>query len=179
MGDHLETYGSDIMNIFDSSRISRIRRNHGLEHATIHLLSRRYPGRAFAGHSDSGGFWLWGNVATEDLAETVTEAITRLQKGETGLAIHPNCGTNFVAYGALAGLGAFIALLGANRTRDKLERLPLIALFATIGLILAQPLGFRLQQRYTTSADLGDLQIMKVLRYQNQKMVYHRVTTQG
>jgi len=167
------------MSVLDSPLISRIRRNHGLEHATIHLLSRRYPGRAFAGHSDSRGFWLWGNVGTEELAETVTEAMERLHNGEAGLAVHPNCGTNFVTYGVMAGIGAFIALLGANRTRDKLERLPLMALFATLGLIFAQPLGHRVQQQYTTSSDLGGLKVMKILRYQNKRMVYHRITTQG
>jgi hypothetical protein len=168
------------MTILDTPVISRIRRNHGLEHASIHLLSRRYPGRNFAGHSDSGGFWLWGNVSTEEMADAVTEALARLRSGERELAVHPNCGTNFVTYGMAAGLGSFLAMWGVGRRfRDKVERFPLVAAFATVGLILAQPLGYRLQQRVTTSGDPGDLEIIDVIRSENGSLVGHRVTTKG
>ena len=50
------------------SPISRIRRNHGLEHATIHVLSEANPRRRLIGRSDYGGFWLLGEVSTEELA---------------------------------------------------------------------------------------------------------------
>ena len=76
--------------ILEYPPISRTRRNHGLEHATIHLLSRAKPGRPLAGHSDTGGFWLLGEVDTEELVETVQTALTRLQNGERDLAVHPN-----------------------------------------------------------------------------------------
>lgn len=167
------------MSILDTPVLSHIRRNHGLEHATIHLLSRRYPGKPFAGHSDAGGFWLMGDVDTEELADVVMDALKRLQNGERSLAIHPNCGTNFVTYGLLAGLGAFIALLGARRTRDKVDRLPLVVLFATLGLILGQPAGFNIQRRITTSGDPGSLKLLQITRGQRGRLVYHRITTQG
>lgn len=167
------------MSILDTPTLSHIRRNHGLEHATIHLLSRRYPGKPFAGHSDAGGFWLMGDVNTEKLADVVMEALGRLQKGEHNLAIHPNCGTNFVTYGLLAGMGAFIALLGAHRTRDKFDRLPLVVLLATLGLMLGQPAGYNIQRRITTDGNPGNLKVLQIIRGQRGKMVYHRVTTQG
>lgn len=167
------------MSILDTPMLSHVRRNHGLEHATIHLLSRRYPGRSFAGHSDAGGFWLIGEVDTEALADVVIEALTRLQNGEHSLAIHPNCGTNFVTYGMLAGLGAFVALLGARRTRDKIDRLPLVVLLATLGLMLGQPAGYNIQRKITTSGRPGNLKLLQVIRGQRGRMVYHRVTTQA
>jgi hypothetical protein len=167
------------MNILDSPAISSTRRNHGLEHATIHLLSRRYPGKFFAGHSDSGGFWLIGDVGTEELADIVSEALTRLQNGETNLALHPNCGTNFVTYGLFAGMGAFIALLGARRTRDKLDRFPLVVLLATLGFILGQPAAYNLQKKITTSGVPGNLKVLQIIRSQAGQVVSHRVTTQG
>ena len=167
------------MSILDTPMLSHVRRNHGLEHATIHLLSRRYPGRSFAGHSDAGGFWLIGQVDTEELADVVIEALTRLQNGEHNLAIHPNCGTNFVTYGMLAGLGAFVALLGARRTRDKIDRLPLVVLLATLGLMLGQPAGYNIQRKITTSGQPGNLKLLQVIRGQRGRMVYHRVTTQA
>lgn len=168
------------MSLLDHPTISRIRRNHGLEHATIHLLSRRFPKQSFAGHSDHAGFWLMGEVDTEVLADAVTEALARMRNGEKGLAIHPNCGTNFATYGIAAGFAAFLGMAGAgNRFRDKLERLPVMMLFATVALILAQPFGFRIQQRVTTSGEPGDLEIVEIVRSMRGKVTAHRVTTRG
>ncbi|GAH22409.1 unnamed protein product, partial [marine sediment metagenome] len=111
--------------------ISRIRRNHGLEHATLHVLSKKYPKQSMAGHSDVGGFWVIGDVSLEDVYEAVEEALTRLRNGEKNLAVHRNCGTNFVTSGVLAGLAAVVAMVGVGRrTRDKLERLPFAMFFA-------------------------------------------------
>ncbi len=160
--------------------LSRIRRNHGLEHATISLLAAANPRRPLAGHSDSNGFWLLGEVDTEELAEKVQLALQRLRSGEQRLAIHPNCGTNYVTYGAVAGLGAFAAMIGSGRRwRDKLERLPLVILFATIGLIVAQPLAFRLQENVTTSGNPEGLQIVRVVKSQVAGKTVHCITTRG
>ena len=59
--------------------ISRVRRNHGLEHATLHVLSKRFPGKGLAGHSDTKGFWLLGNVPTEEVESSVGEALERMK----------------------------------------------------------------------------------------------------
>lgn len=159
---------------------SRIRRNHGLEHATIHILSAANPRRRLIGRSDLGGFWLVGEVATEEMAEAVQSALQRMQAGERSLAVHPNCGTNYVTYGAAAGLGAFAALAGAGPSqREKLERLPLAAMLATIGLILAQPLAMRLQRRVTTSGDPQGLRLVSVIRTEVGGKTAHRIKTRG
>ena len=166
--------------ILENPTLSRIRRNHGLEHATIHLLSRAKRGRSLAGHSDTGGFWLLGEVGTEELTETVQQALTRLQNGEKELAIHPNCGTNFATSGVFAGLGAFLAFAGSGaKLRDKLDRLPLAIVFTTIALILTQPLGFKLQREVTTSGNPGDLRILRVTRTKINGRTAHRVETAG
>lgn len=160
--------------------ISRTRRNHGLEHATIHVLSSANPRRPIAGHSDSGGFWILGEVPTEELAEAVIQALTRLRNGEQQLAVHPNCGTNYATYGTAAGLGAFIAMTGAGRSwRQRLERLPLVALFSTLALIAAQPLALRIQQRVTTSGDPQGLEIVEIRKSQVAGKTTHRVATRG
>ena len=95
--------------------LSRVRRNHGLEHATLTVLSRSYPGRGLTGHSDSAGFWIIGNVPPEAVHSAVQEALARMKAGEVNLAVHPNCGTNFVTSGILAALAAFVAFFGAGR----------------------------------------------------------------
>jgi hypothetical protein len=160
--------------------VSRVRRNHGLEHATLHILSQRYPKRSLAGHSDTGGFWIIGDVSIEDVYEAVEEALSRLRNGEKHLAVHSNCGTNFVTSGVLAGLAAVMAMFGVgSRMRDKLERLPLAMFVATIALIFSQPLGFFMQERVTTSAEPGSLQVVEIVATRKGRMKAHRVTTRN
>jgi hypothetical protein len=165
--------------MLDLPFFSRIRRNHGLEHATLTTLARRFPRQPMAGYSDLGGFWIVGNLDTEAVAEAAMEALERLRKGERALAIHPNCGTNFAVAGTLAGLaGAATMLVGGTR-KQKLERLPLAAVLATVMLVVAQPLAYQVQSRLTTSGEPGGLNITDVLRQEQGKMVLHRVHTQG
>jgi len=160
--------------------LSRVRRNHGLEHATLHILARRHPRVGLGGHSDSGGFWVIGNVPIEEVHQAVEEALGRLRKGETDLAIHPHCGTNFVTAGVLAGTAAGLAMLGAGqRTRDKFERLPLAMTLATLALILAQPLGLWLQERITTSGEMGDLHVIEIVTNRRGGLTAYRVVTRG
>ncbi len=158
--------------------ISRIQRNHGLEHATLHILSQRYPRRNLAGHSDAGGFWIIGDVPIEDVYEAVEEGLARLRDGEKHLAVHRNCGTNFVTSGILTGLVAGIAMLGAGgRRRDKLERLPFAMFLATLVLIFSQPLGMAIQERVTTSAEPGSLKVVEIAAARKGRMNAHRVNT--
>ena len=159
-------------------RVRRTRRNHGLEHATIHLLSQRVRGVSIAGVSDMRGFYLFGDVPTGEVARAAEDALARLRAGERGLAIHPHCGTNFLAAGAVAGTTAFVALLGADRPRSRLERLPMAVLLATFALIWTQPLGNYLQQHLTTSGEMGDLRITAVRVVRDARPKMHRIETQ-
>ena len=173
-----------IQSFLNTPAISRVRRNHGLEHATLALLSQRYPRQSMAGHSDTGGFWLMADVPLEAVQSAADEALERLRAGESNLAVHPNCGTNFATAGVLAGLAGGLAMLGGgSRMRDKVERLPLAIMGATLALILAQPLGMRLQEHVTTSGEPGDLRIVEISPRQRGgiagSMKAYRVTTEG
>ena len=160
--------------------ISRIRRNHGLEHATLHILSTRHPGKKMGGYSDFKGFWLVGDLNTEQVREGAVEALHRLKAGEHHLAVHPNCGTNFATAGSLAGLAGVMGMLGVgNRKRDKIERLPLVATLATLALILAQPLGLSVQKHLTTSGKPGTLEIVDVIPSHRGRMKSHRILTRS
>lgn len=160
--------------------VSRIRRNHGLEHATLHVLAQKYPKLSMAGHSNATGFWLLGEVPTEAVREAVTEALQRMKAGEGNLAVHPNCGTNFVAAGTVAGLAGAAAMFGVGRRfRDKLERLPLAMSLATLGLILAQPLGRVIQERFTTCGEPGNLEVENIIPTKRGRIRAHRIITRG
>ena len=169
-----------VQSLLEVEPLARIRRNHGLEHATLHMLARHYPRQSLAGHSSPSGFWIIGDVSTEDLQVAVNDALERLQNGEHNLAVHPNCGTNFVTTGVLAGLAGALAMFGAGRrVRDKLERLPLAMALATLTLILTQPLGLLVQERFTTSGEPGALRVAQIIPTRRGRLKAHRVITQG
>jgi hypothetical protein len=160
--------------------IHRTRRNHGLEHATLHMLAKRFPNTSMGGYSYPSGFWIAGDVPLEAVRDSVDEALSRLRAGERKLAIHPNCGTNFITTGTLAGIAGAASLFGAGkRWQDKLGRLPLAASMATLVLVLSQPLGLSIQEHITTSGDPGSLEVVEIIKSQRGGMIVHRITTRG
>jgi hypothetical protein len=166
--------------LLETPALSRIRRNHGLEHATLHVLSQRYPRLNLAGHSTAAGFRIIGEVPAAAVEAAAHEALGRLRSGEHGLAVHPNCGTNFVTAGIFSGLAGASAMLGAGqRRRDKLERLPLAAALATLALVASLPLGLRLQQQVTTSGEPGALAIVSIQTARRGGLTIHTVRTEG
>ncbi len=107
--------------------IRRVRRNHGLEHATIHMLSRKVKNLSMAGRSTLTGFYLYGNVSTREVEDAVSEALQRMRDGEHGLAIHPNCGTGLVTAGILTSLATLVGTAGMKHgILERLSRLPTI-----------------------------------------------------
>jgi len=130
------------------------------------------------GISEPSGFWIIGNTGTEELCEAVNEAVSRLSNGQSLLAIHPYCGTNFAIVGLLTGIAAWLGMLGVGKSwRQKLDRLPLIVTLVTLVMILAQPLGPLLQAKITTRADLNGLKGIEVLRIPTSVLCVHRVLT--
>lgn len=149
--------------ILEFPLIRRTRRNHALEHATIHVLSRTHKGLRMAGRSSDSGFVLLGEVPTDHVEKAVDDALRRLGKGESALALHPNCGTNLVTAGALTTLAALIGL--GNRKRPiTLDRISWTMTLTVLALVVAQPLGMTLQKHITTEGDPGDLEIVSVTR---------------
>ena len=142
--------------------ILETRRNHALEHATLHILAHKYK-TAMAGHSNPTGFYLLGDFQIEDIADAATQAMTRLKAGESGLAVHEGCGTNLAVTALLPATFAWAPLQGAKSTRWRLLLIPLALTFAVFGYFLSKPLGPWLQKHVTTEADLGDMQITQIL----------------
>lgn len=168
----------------DFSPIARVRRNHALEHATMQVLSEGDATLQLMGRSSFHGFYLYGDVDTEDVVVAAQEGLRRLKAGQRQMAIHPHCGSNYVVAGAIAGMGAFVALGGFFRDQreglaERLARLPLAWAVGTLGVILSKPLGAAVQAYVTTKADVGDLQIQGVTRTQRSASVVHLVRTEG
>src|SRR2546430_15176339 len=85
---------------------SAVRQNHALEHATIVLLSKRFPDVRLAGVSSALGFFVFGDVPTEAILPAAQEALSLLRTTQPELAIHERCGTNLAVAGTLTGLAA-------------------------------------------------------------------------
>lgn len=151
--------------------LRRTRQHHGLEHATLHLLAARIPTLRMAGLSDPLGFTLVGEATQAQVQRAVSDAMLRLQAGEEKLAIHPNCGTNFATSGLLATLAALLARLGARSLVDQFAR---TLLLVTAALIVALPLGKRVQG-YTTSASMEGRWLVGVRTQRWGPIVVHRV----
>jgi hypothetical protein len=164
--------------ILDLPFILETRRNHALEHATLHMLAAKYPQRPMAGHSNPTGFFILGDFPTEDVQSAVTQALTRLRAGERDLAVHAGCGTNLATTALLAGTFAWFVLRGGRSIFGRILRLPLALAFAVVGALLSQPLGPLIQQKITTDADMGNLQMVDVRPSWRGRVTAHRVITQ-
>jgi hypothetical protein len=160
------------------SPAQRLRQHHAIEHASITVLSNLLPTAHLVARSDLLGFIVYGDVDSGLLGEAAEQGLSRLQAGESSLAVHPNCGTNLVAAGMLSGVAALVAGT-AGHDRSWMDRLPSAILGATVGLILAQPFGRWLQQNVTTSPEVDGLRIAAVTRLGDGPVVRHRVAVAG
>ncbi len=152
--------------------LNAIRQNHALEHATIALLMRRLGGKVrLIGRSGLIGFEIYGDIPTRVLEESAQEALRRLQEGEEELAIAQACGTNLVVAGLAVGTAAMIA----GRGRNGLGKFIRLVEAAMLAMLIAQPLGRLAQKHLTTTADLDNVSIVRVVKRGEGKWARHRV----
>lgn len=138
------------MNILEVKPISTLRRNHGIEHATVHVLTEGNSNLRLVGRADNEGFNIYGDVPSALLAQACEQALARMKNGEAQLAVHRGCGTQIVVGGLLTGLAAVLAI----GRKPKWSKLPDVILATTLAAFLSQPLGLQVQEKITTSADV-------------------------
>ncbi|HSH03586.1 MAG TPA: DUF6391 domain-containing protein [Anaerolineae bacterium] len=154
--------------------ISRIRRNHGLEHASVHILSQKHKNFGVQGNATHNGFYLniYGDIDEQAIHDAVHTAHQRMKDGEHQLAVHPNCGTGLLTTAFLATLTAqaVVAFEQYRARKSSLDletffrALPNAILAVTLSLIVSRPLGLYLQAQYTTEGDLGNMEIINIQR---------------
>ncbi len=141
--------------------VKRTRRNHGLEHATVHILSKKLKNTPMMGRSSDGGFVLYTQAEQADVEAAVREALRRMKGGEHSLAVHPGCGTSRLTTGMATSLMGIAALSGVSR-RDALSRLPYTMMLMMLTILFSEPLGLGLQRHFTTEGDPGDMEILEI-----------------
>lgn len=156
--------------------LDRIRQNHALEHATMHILGELPRPLRLMGRSDWNGFTLYGDVDTQDVLRAALEAVTRLRDGERRLAVHPNCGTNLAVGGVLASMAAYTTAINVNGSRLGRATVAVMAMVAAFAV--ARPLGLAVQQYVTTTCILDGIRIQVMRREPKGKMVVHRIAVE-
>jgi hypothetical protein len=159
--------------------IERIRRNHALEHATLHMLESQRPNLRAGGRATARGFFLYGDLPDSTTVRAAAEeAIERLRAGQRELAIHPRCGTNVVATGALSGVLALLSVALSGQRAPWYVQLPNAMLGAMLGALLALPAGTWMQARITTSADASKTRVRQVYRRSLGQMTAYFIETE-
>lgn len=156
--------------------LNRIRRNHALEHAVVALLLERGVSTPIGGYSTRGGFFIVAAVPTADLASVVTDALSKLNAGESELAVSDHCGTN-LATGALITSLITKVVIG-KRKMPLWKRLSLFGAAAIAGGLLGRRVGNEIQRRYTTLARMDALQVASITPvFQGDPPRLHRIAT--
>ena len=155
--------------------VGDVRRNHALEHATVQLLLARLgPELRLVGRASGDGFFIYGDVPHDLLAECAREGLQRLQHGEAYWAVTPLCGTNLATAGVMASLAtlAVASRSHGSKTRDLIGNAIAAGIFA---VTLAQPMGRLIQAKLTTDADLAGTEIVGVESKPGSRL--HKVRT--
>ena len=85
----------------------------------------------------SDGFYIYSDLRANEVEEAAADALRRMKRGESHLAVSPLCGTNLAVGGTLAGLAALVAV-GSG---DRWERLPNVLTAAMLAVLAGQPIG--------------------------------------
>ena len=91
-----------------------MRRNHALEHATVTLMLEEGVRGPLGGYSTPWGFFVVGDLSTEQLQRIVGNALDGLNTGHSEMAISPHCGTNMAVAALFSGVLTRL-VLGKNK----------------------------------------------------------------
>jgi len=156
--------------------IRRVRRNHALEHATVTLMLEEGVRGPLGGYSTPWGFFVVGDLSTQQLGRIVDEALNSLNVGRREMAISPHCGTK-LAVAALFS-GALTRLVLGRSKKGRWKRLPLVLGVVVVGALLSKPVGNAIQRRFTTLSDMDGLEVVGIQKaWPGQQPRMHRVTT--
>ncbi len=150
-----------------------VKQNHALEHATIVLLSKKYPDVRLSGISFAAGFFVFGELPTEAILPTAEEALGLLRSTQPELAVHERCGTNLAVAGMLTGLSA----MAVAKMRRPYSTANNVILASTAALVLARPLGLTVQRYITTQTPNASMRILGVKPMQVLGAPAHFVST--
>lgn len=148
---HLITIPSQIYKI---ARNPVLRKNHGLEHATVNVLEGKYGYRNLAGYAENNGYYIIGVDNIHLVEEAAREGLALMKRGNSELAIHNKCGTSITMANFVSAL-IFLFLFIATGNFSIINML----LAVLVANLLGPFIGKYVQRYFTTSAEVHEMEI--------------------
>jgi len=148
---------------FRAFRLDRpTRRNHALEHATIHVLeaggARRLRGRAMR-----NGFWIAGRVSPQEIRKAFEQVRQIVRHGDRLPYISHRCGSNRVTAQGLALLLLLAVSLISLLTRPTLAvRASALAFVVVFFVSMRYAIGNWIQGRFFMATDFDEVSLRDV-----------------
>ncbi len=149
---HLFTVPSQIYQIATNPSL---RKNHGLEHATVNVLEKEYGYKNIAGFAEESGFYIIGADSKWVVEEAAARGLELMKRGNYGLAIHKRCGTSMTVANFISAV-IFLLLLFYTGYFSIFNMVIAIILANLTGPYLGQII----QKYFTTSTDIGGMEIV-------------------
>lgn len=135
----------------------RVKRNHALEHATIHCLAAK-SGRRFSGRAAPNGFRIRGRASRAEITAAfnlVRDAVTR---GDPLPCVTPRCGSNLVtAYALSMTLLLFVAIWILAFAPPLATRAGALVFVVMTFALLRHPIGNAIQRRFFLAEDFTEV----------------------
>lgn len=140
------------------------KRNHALEHGTIHFVRQKHGGNIRVGGSaEKNGFRICGVSKKSDLVEAFDELVKELRRKNTDLIISIRCGSNVTT---AQGFG--LILLTVSAIVLKVTQASHALIFAVLGLnvliyaLLRRSLGNWIQEKVYMSLNFSNARIHSI-----------------
>ncbi|MDI3546569.1 MAG: hypothetical protein PWR10_221 [Halanaerobiales bacterium] len=163
---HLITVPSQIYRIATNPVL---RKNHGLEHATVNILEREYGYRNLAGYAEESGFYIIGATNIWAVEEAARKGLALMRKGYGDLAVHKRCGTSMTVANFVSAV-IFLLLLLYTGHFSIFNMIIAIVAANLMGPLLGQVI----QRRFTTTADVDEMEIVSA-RFADSNFWNHAV----
>ena len=133
----------------------KLRKNHGLEHATINILEKEFGYNDLAGYAEENGFYIMGVRNPDFVEEAAKKGLDLLKNNNDDLVIHKRCGTSMTVANFISAI-IFLFLLFSSGHFSILSMIIAIVIANLIGPYLGQIV----QKNFTTSSDVNEMEII-------------------
>ncbi len=133
-----------------------LRKNHGLEHATVNILEKDYGYTRLAGYAKEDGFYIIGVNNLWQVEEAARKGLQLMQSGYHDLAIHKNCGTSMTVANFISAI-LFLILLFYTGHFSIINMLIAILIANLLGPFFGQ----LVQKYFTTTSEVEDMEIVR------------------
>lgn len=140
--------------IYQIATNPKLKKNHGLEHATINILEKEYGYNNLAGYAEEDGFYIMGVNNTVYVEEAARKGLSLMKEGKDKLAIHKRCGTSMTVANFLSAV-IFLILLLSSGYFSIFNMIIAIVIANLIGPYLGQIV----QGKFTTTANVQEMEI--------------------